>query len=209
MVCSYLYAGFRPWRLKSLRSMELLRQNKFTQFEPMRNKTRICQIYIAFPDVLFLALSFSLLPRFSSLEHFSSILTVVFSRTFHHLKACLQWQGCFPALFVIWTLLFNKSGVFQRFSSFERFSSITVVFSRAFHHLNASLLYQLRLQIFPLFVSFTLSLCFGTSKTPLPLPPFVSRCAFPFFSSFAHTSRSLSFSCAFCHSRLFPIRKVS
>ena len=77
--------------------------------------------------MLFLALSFTLLPRFSSLERFSSILTVVFSRAFHHLKGCLQQQWCFPALFIICTLLY---GVLPRFSSCERFFSITVVSER-------------------------------------------------------------------------------
>lgn len=125
----------------------------------MRNKTRICQIYIAFRHVLFLALSSSLFLRFSSLERFSSILTVVFfsrfssfeslpsitvafPRIFHHLYASL-W--CFTALFVMWTLLFNNSGLFPRFSSSERFSStsaafaalfIVCKFSRFFYHLH-------------------------------------------------------------------------
>ena len=57
--------------------------------------------------------------RFSSFERLPSI-TVVFPRTFHHLYASLR---CFTALFVMWTLLFNNSGVFPLFSSSERFSS--------------------------------------------------------------------------------------
>ena len=133
----------------------------------------------------------------------------------------------FAALFISRTLLFNtNSGFFSRFSSFERLPSITVVFPRTFHHLYASLwcfpaffiiwtlLFHIscvrrtfhRLQIFPLFLSFTLPLCFAykfhSPPPPLLPPPFGPRCAFPFFSSFAHTSHSLSFSRAFCHSRL-------
>ena len=121
--------------------------------------------------MLFLALSFSVFPRFSLLERFSSIITVVFSRAFHHLNACLQKQWCFPALFIICTLLY---GVLPRFSSSERFSStsaafaalfIVCKFSRFFYHLH-----------FPCALL--------TSFTPLPLlpPPYlVTGAPFRFF----------------------------
>ena len=197
MVCSHHYAGFRPWRLKSLRSMEFIRWYKFKNLSQWGTRPEVCQIYVAVPHVLFLALSFSLLralfipwtllfntnsvffSRFSSFERLPSI-TVVFPRTFHHLYASL-W--CFTALFVIWTLLFNNSGVFPRFSSSERFSSTSAAFAA-------------------LFIVCKFSRSFYHLHFPCAFPPFVPRCAFPFFSSFAHTSHSLSFSRTFCHSRL-------
>ena len=102
----------------------------------------------------------------------------------------------FAALFITRTLLVNtNSGFFSRFSSFERLPSITVVFPCTFHHLHASLwcfpaffiiwtlLFHIscvrctfhRLQIFPLFLSFTLSLCFAYKfhSPPRPPPPLV------------------------------------
>ena len=90
-----------------------------------------------------------------------------------------------------------------------------MVFYRAFRHVNASFLFFSTSAAFAVlfivckFSRFFYHLHFPcallTSFTPLPLPPpppFGPRCAFPFFSSFAHTSHSLSFSRAFCHSRL-------
>ena len=183
MVCSHLYAGFRPWRLKSLRSIN----SQIWASEQQDQNLLYCLSSCAFPGtVLFtfpaLFITRTLLfntnsgffSRFSSFESLLSI-TVVFPRTFHHLFASL-W--CFTALFIIWTLLFHISCV-----------------RRTFH----------RLQIFPLFLSFRLSLCFAYkfhSPPSSPPPQLGPRCAFPFFSSFAHTSHSLSFSRAFCHSRL-------
>ena len=170
MVCSHLYAGFRPWKLKSLRSMEFIRWYKFKNLSQWGTRPEVCEIYIAVPHVLFLALSFTLLPRFSSLERFSSILTVVFfsrfssferlpsitvvfPRTFHHLYASLR---CFTALFVMWTLLFNNSSVW------------TLLF-----HISCVRCTFHRLQIFPLFLSFTLSLCFAYKFHSPPPPPLV------------------------------------
>ena len=168
----------------------------------MRNKTRslwhlYCRSSCAFPGTVlytFAALFITrtllfntnsgFFSRFSSFERLPSI-TVVFPRTFRHLYASLR---CFTALFVMWTLLFNNSGVW------------TLLF-----HISCVRCTFHRLQIFPLFLSFTLSLCFAYkfhSPPPPPPPSFGPRGAFPFFSSFAHTSHSLSFSRAFCHSRL-------
>ena len=161
----------------------------------MRNKTRslsnlYCRSSCAFPGTVlftFVALFITrtllfntnsgFFSRFSSFESLPSI-PAMFSRTFHHSTR---------------TLIFNKRRVLPRFSSSERFSSIAAAFaplfivckfSRSLYHLD-----------FPCaFVQVTL---------PSPSsPPFVPRYAFPFFSSFAQTSHSLSFSCAFCHSRL-------
>ena len=163
----------------------------------MRNKTRslsnlCCRSSCAFPGTVLFTFAALFIPRtllfntnsvffsrFSSFERLPSI-TVVFPRTFHHLYASL-W--CFTALFVIWTLLFNNSGVFPRFSSSERFSSTSAAFAA-------------------LFIVCKFSRSFYHLHFPCAFPPFVPRCAFPFFSSFAHTSHSLSFSRTFCHSRL-------
>ena len=168
----------------------------------MRNKTRslwnlYCRSSCAFPGTVlytFAALFITrtllfntnsgFFSRFSSFERLPSI-TVVFPRTFHHLYASLR---CFTALFVMWTLLFNNSGVW------------TLLF-----HISCVRCTFHRLQIFPLFLSFTLSLCFAYKfHSPPPPPPLVwSQVRLSvFFSSFAHTSHSLSFSRAFCHSRL-------
>ena len=84
-----------------------------------------------------------------------------------------------------------------------------MVFSRAFHHLNASLPHQLRSPYFSSFANFPAFsiiytfpvLCLQVSL-PSPLPPIWSQVRLSVFSSFAHTSHSLSFSRAFCHSRL-------
>ena len=156
----------------------------------MRNKTRslsnlYCRSSCAFPGtVLFtfaaLFITRTLLfntnscffSRFSPVESLPAI-TVVFPRTFHHVYASL-W--CFTAFFVIWTLLFDSSGVFPRFSSSERLSSTSAAFaalfmvckfSRFFYHLH-----------FPCALL--------TSFTPLPPffplpPPFGPRYTFPFF----------------------------
>ena len=161
--------------------MEFIRWYKFKNLSQWGTRPEVCEIYIAVPHVLFLALSFTLLPRFSSLERFSSILTVVFPRTFHHLYASLR---CFTALFVMWTLLFNNSGVW------------TLLF-----HISCVRCTFHRLQIYPLFLSFTLSLCFAYkfhSPPPSPLiwsqvrlSVFFILCAhFPQFKFF---SRLLSF----------------
>lgn len=142
---------------------------------------QICQIYnplslCAFPGtILFTLLALFItrtllfnndsgfFSRFPSFERLPSI-TVMFPRTFHHLYASL-W--CFTALFVIWNLLFNNSGVFPR------------CIRRTFH----------RLQIFPLFLSFTLSLCFAYKfdSPPPSSPPFGPRYTFPFFFRPLHT----------------------
>ena len=109
------------------------------------------------------------------------------------------------------TLLY---GVLLRFSPSERFFSIAVVFSRTFHHLNASLPHQLRSPHFSWFANFPAFsiiytfpvLCLQVSlPSPFlpPSPPIWSQVHLAvFFSSFAHTSHSLGFSCALCHSRL-------
>ena len=110
----------------------------------------------------------------------------------------------FAALFITRTLLFNTNSVsFSRFSSFERLPSITVV-SERFSSTSAAfaaLFIVCKFSRFFYHLHFPCALL--TSFTPLlPPPSFGPRCAFPFFSSFAHTSHSLSFSRAFCHSRL-------
>lgn len=137
----------------------------------MRNKTRslwnlCCRSSCAFPGTVlytFAALFITrtllfntnsgFFSRFSSFERLPSI-TVVFPRTFHHLYASLR---CFTALFVMWTLLFNNSGVW------------TLLF-----HISCVRCTFHRLQIFPFFLSFTLSLCFAYKfHSPPPPPPLV------------------------------------
>lgn len=160
----------------------------------MRNKTRslwnlYCRSSCAFPGTVlytFAALFITrtllfntnsgFFSRFSSFERLPSI-TVVFPRTFHHLYASLR---CFTSLFVMWTLLFNNSGVW------------TLLF-----HISCVRCTFHRLQIFPLFLSFTLSLCFAYKFPPplvwsqVRLSVFFILCAhFPQFKFF---SRLLSF----------------
>ena len=141
----------------------------------MRNKTRslsnlFCRSSCAFPGTVLFTFAALFITRmllfntnsgfFSRLSLVESLpsITVMFPRTFHHLYASL-W--CFPALFIIWTLLFHISCV-----------------RRTFHGL----------QIFPLFLSFTLSLCFAYKfhspppSSPLPPPPpFGPKYTLPFF----------------------------
>ena len=128
--------------------MKLIRQNKFTNLSQWGTRPEFiilpflmcfswhCPLHIPalfITRTLLVNNNSGFFPHSSSFERLPSI-TVAFHRTFHHLYASL-W--CFTALFVIWTLLFNNSGVF-----------------RAFHHLNASLPHQLRSPHFSSFAKF-------------------------------------------------------
>ena len=139
----------------------------------------------------------------------------------------------FAALFITRTLLVNtNSGFFSRFSSFERLPSITVVFPCTFHHLHASLwcfpaffiiwtlLFHIscvrctfhRLQIFPLFLSFTLSLCFAYKfHSPPPPPHLVPGAPFRFFILCAHFPQFKFFSrlLSFTPVASFPVLTLS
>lgn len=180
MVCSHLYAGFRPWRLKSLRSIN----SQIWASEQQDQNLLYCLSSCAFPGTVLFTFPALFITRtllfntnsgfFSRISSFESLLsiTVVFPRTFHHLFASL-W--CFTALFIIWTLLFHISCV-----------------RRTFH----------RLQIFPLFLSFRLSLCFAYKfhSPPSPPPHLVPGAPFRLFfilcthfSQFKLFSRLLSF----------------